>query len=120
MVRQEKLLRFVKLFIPSVIACEKQTSRASQCVIILRSSNHFVDRTSNLIFSYFDEGSIFDLDHGELAALLTTDNIVEVHWADGENVPTEADMAQYFEVLRDVHEEKLTGRADDQEVLELY
>ena len=112
MVRQEELLRFVKLFVPSVIAREKEASRASQRVIILRRPNHLVDRTGDLIFSYFDKGPVFDLDHGELAALLTADYVVEVHWADGENVPAETYMAQYFEVLRDVHEEKFTGRAD--------
>ena len=102
---EKKFLSLDELFIPSVIRSEEKTSGTGQCVVILRGPNDLVYGTGYFIFGYLDQCSIFDLDHRQLASLLTANDVVQVHWADGENVSAEGNVAQDLEVLRNVHNE---------------
>ena len=104
-VREEEFLRLGELLVPSVVRSEKETSGACQSIVILRRSDNFVYGTGDLVLSYLSQSSIFDLNHGQLATLLSANDVVQVHRADGENVSTEGNMAQDLEVLCNIHNE---------------
>ena len=103
MLREEEFRCFCELLLASIIGCKEETTRARQCVVILRRPDDFVDGTGHLVFSYLGHCSVFDLYHGKLASLLTANDVVHVHWADRKDVSTESNMPQEREIIHDIH-----------------
>ena len=79
MIGHEEVRLLDKLLHSTVVRGEEETSRACKGIVVLRRAHDFVDRTSHLAFCNFYQMTIFDLNKGELASLLTYYDIECVH-----------------------------------------
>ena len=85
----------------------------------MRRAHDFVDRASHLAFCNFNQMTIFDLNKGELASLLTYNDIERVHWSDGLWLLGKAYRAQNREIVLQINKVDFVLRTDKQMAAEL-